>query len=106
MKRRGATLLELLLYCAMLGVVLTGVYATLMLGHRFYAHARAQNEAVAAALTACNQIGRSLAGGAGASFIYQADPVPACMFLSAQPPEIVFQVDSTGLLLWQKWASR
>lgn len=102
MKRRGSTLIEMLLGCTLLGLFFTGTYATLVLARQFYAGAQQQRDALDSAVTAVHRLGRALSAGAGASFVYQTDP-PACMFLSGEPPGRVFEVDATGALLWQKW---
>ncbi len=102
MKRQGVTLLEILITCTLLGLFFTGTYSTLLLARQFYAGAQQQRDALDAAVTAVNRLGRALSAGDGASFLYQTDP-PACMFLSAEPPQRVFQVDASGALLWQKW---
>jgi len=102
MRRRASTLIETLLCCTLLGLFFTGTYSTLVLARQFYAGAQQQRDALDSAVTAVNRLSRALSAGAGASFVYQTDP-PACMFLSAETPKRVFEVDDAGALLWQKW---
>jgi type II secretory pathway pseudopilin PulG len=104
MKRSGFTLVETLIYIAVLSVFTTGLFSVFHLGNRSFRISESRSDSVQSGLVAVTSIQRLLASGANTTL--QVDQtIPALTFLSAQPLEgSSFRVDTvSGKLRWQKW---
>lgn len=98
--RSGLTLVETLVAMALLGMVLTATYATLVLAMRYQ---QKHDDAMAVyqeALKSMNRMEQALALGSPDSIVVEPE---GFVFISAGRPEGPFEIDSsTGQVLWQK----
>lgn len=104
-RSRGTTLVEMLVYCVLLGVLLTGVYAVLLAGVRNYAIGANATELEQAALKAATRLSRELAEGDAASFRVDSSPV-GIVFASPRDstdPKGRFAYNSANRMLWQSY---
>lgn len=101
--RRGATLVEILIYSVILMLILASVYAAYSLARDYYSAAQIETEAQQAAIDASLGVARELAH-ASADTIVLTDSPPAITFLSAKTDEGPFlHHETTAELLWHRW---
>ncbi|MBI3927587.1 MAG: prepilin-type N-terminal cleavage/methylation domain-containing protein [Armatimonadetes bacterium] len=100
-RRRGLTLIEVLIASGIMSMVLLATYSVLVLSMRYQ---RKQDDTVTIfqqAVIAGTKIQQSLANGAAGSVETDAD---GFAFVSALNPDALFEHDeTTGLLKWQKF---
>lgn len=99
---RALTLVEVLISAGLLGLVMTGVYATLILSMRYQRKLSDSVDTFQQALLASNRLSQSLGTGAQNSMV--VEPGLGFAFVSAQPPTGPFTHDAAnGLLHWHKF---
>lgn len=101
-RRRGTTVLELLIYSTILGLVMTGIYSVLIAGMRYFHTADTSVELQSNAMDALANISQQLAEGNGASCSIGTSPA-GIVFGSPRDANGNFQFNSSGSLLWQKY---
>ena len=103
-KPRGFTLAELTVYMALLGVLLSGTYATFALSMRYFTVARSATDLQSQAQQSVVHLVSELTDTTGASILYENQTTLAGIrFLSSRDRLGNFQQDTSGNILWQKW---
>lgn len=101
---RGITLAELTVYAALLGVLLSGAYATLTLSMRYFAVARASTDLQSQAQQSILHLVSEIADSTGCSITYKNQSAAASIILLSPRDRLGnFQQDASGNLLWQRW---
>lgn len=95
--RRGMTLAEALLSTGLLGMILVGVYASLVLAMRYQAKLSDSVETFQRALLVTTQTSYALGNGAQRSLVVEPE---GFAFVSARPERGTFTHDPTGMLQW------
>jgi len=104
-KSRGFTLVELMVYSVLLGLLMTGVYTAFYISRAYYDSAQGTTEVQQECLKALNGISRVLGQGNASTTTVQASPLVGFRILSARTTTGVFQHEaSTGNVVWQRWA--
>ncbi|MBI3925142.1 MAG: type II secretion system protein [Armatimonadetes bacterium] len=101
-KSTGFTLVELLVTLALLGILLTGLYLTLLSALRYLSVAQAQQEVGQEALKAAVAL-RGEVQETRASTLRISSSPPGLVFLSPRKPDGSVEWDRWGRLIWQKW---
>ena len=106
--RTGMTLIEVVIYISVLGLLLAGVYGTVITGFRYLRLAQAQETANQQASTALSQICQELENSSQTGYVIGGTPGDQhVIFLSLSAPQPADPDDlsfSTGSQPdWQKW---
>ncbi len=99
-RRKGLTLVEVLISAGLLGLVMTGVYATLVLSMRYQRKLSDSVDTFQQALLATTRMSQSLGTGAQSSMVVEPE---GFAFVSAQPASGPFTHDAAGRLEWHKF---
>ena len=97
---RALTLLEVLISAGLLGLVMTGVYASLTLSLRYQGKLSDSVDTFQQALLATTRMSQALGTGKQESMVVEPE---GFAFASAQPPTGPFTHDLTGKLEWHKF---
>lgn len=99
-RTRGLTLVEALISVSLLGLVMGGVYATLVLSLRYQRKLSDSVDTFQQAVLATGRISQALGTGAQASMVIEPD---GFAFVSAQPAAGPFTHTASGQLEWHKF---
>jgi len=102
MRRRGATLVEVIVYCALLGLLLTAIYQVLIGCARAYVEYLSVTELERGVMIATTRVTWELAESNSGSIRIDTNP-SGIVFASPQNAQGLFQYDASGNLLWQKY---
>jgi len=107
-RRSGATLVEIMVYSVLLGMLLIGVYSAFYISRLYWDSAQGTTEVQQECLRAMNGINRILSQGNAATltvFTYGAPPnhTTGFLVLSAKTPSGLFQHSEAGDVMWQRW---
>jgi hypothetical protein len=94
------TLVEVLISISLLGLMMGGVYATLVLSMRYQRKLSDSVDTFQQAVLATGRISQALGTGAQASIVVEPD---GFAFVSAQPKEGPFTHTASGQLEWHKY---
>lgn len=99
-RSRGLTLVETLVAMALLGMVLSATYATLVLAMRYQQKHDDANTVYQEALRSMNRMEQELGLGSPDSMVVEPE---GFVFISAGNPDGPFELDSTSVqVMWQK----
>jgi type II secretory pathway pseudopilin PulG len=108
----GMTLIEIMVYSVLLGLLMTGVYSAFYISKTYWDSAQGTTEVQQQCLRAMNGINRVLSQGNASSlaiFSYGSPPHQATtgfVVLSAKTPSGLFQHQpTTGEIMWQRWVA-
>ena len=97
---RGLTLVEVLISAGLLGLVMAGVYATLVLSFRYQRKLSDSVDTFQQALLASTRMSQALGTGKQSSMVIEPE---GFAFVSAQPPTGPFTHDTAGNVEWHKF---
>lgn len=100
LRRQGLTLVEVLISLGLLGLVMAGVYASLVLSMRYQAKLSDSVETFRRALLASTKMTQALGTGAQSSLVIAPE---GFAFASAQPAEGPFTHDAQGRIEWHRF---
>lgn len=100
LRPRGLTLVEVLISAGLLGLVMAGVYATLILSMRYQRKLSDSVDTFNQALLATSRMAQSLGTGSQSSMVIEPD---GFAFVSAQPDSGPFTHDVSGQLEWHRF---
>lgn len=103
-KRRttGTTLIEIMVYAALLGMFFYCIYGVLIASMRYFRIARATVEIQQQAMNAIANLSRDISQTKAEKIIIDTNPT-GIIFPSPVDSEGKYSFDSSGELLWQKW---
>lgn len=99
-RRPGLTLVEVLISAGLLGLVMAGVYATLVLSMRYQRKLSDSVDTFNQALLATTRMSQALGTGSQSSMVVEPE---GFAFVSAQPPGGPFTHDASGRLEFHKF---
>lgn len=103
--RRGFTLVEIMVYSLLLGLLMTGVYSAFYISRAYYDSAQGTTEVQQECLKALNGISRVLGQGNSSTVVVQSSPIVGFRILSARTTTGVYAHEaSSGNVQWQRWA--
>lgn len=99
-RRKGLTLVEVLISAGLLGLVMAGVYATLVLSMRYQGKLSDSVDTFNQAVLATSRMSQSLGTGSQSSMMVEPE---GFAFVSAQPDSGPFTHDANGRLEWHRF---
>lgn len=101
---KGVTLVELMVYIALIGLVFTGVYSIFNACLKYYRTAETRTVLQQNAIKVMANLFGDMVGSKSSTVIIQNDSSPkGVIFISARKSDGNYEFDTNGQQLWQRW---